>query len=128
MFEQKFKTWDRIAECMYESFELSKYVNSDDMKKDGYNPDWYIYIQFTGLYDVNEKEIYCGDVLKYVNKNSGNEKIKGYVVFEKGAFRLKHIDKDIAVDCVNLSSLGGLNKYFEVVGNIYQNSELIDIK
>jgi uncharacterized phage protein (TIGR01671 family) len=116
----EFKTWDSIAGEMYEPFNLNEFLMGS-CSMAGH----YVYLQFTGFTDVNGNKIFEGDILKYINLSSGKEKIKGYVVFEKGCFRLKHIDKNIAVDCVNLVSLGKLNKYFSVVGNIYQNGNLI---
>ena len=69
-------------------------------------------IQYTGLKDMSEKEIYEGDILF---ESFGEEYFK--VVFEDGSFRLKTGGcslplKEYAHIC-------------EVVGNIYENLELI---
>ena len=69
-------------------------------------------IQYTGLKDMSEKEIYEGDILF---ESFGEEYFK--VVFEDGSFRVETEEyslplKEYAHIC-------------EVVGNIYENLELI---
>lgn len=73
--------------------------------------------QFSGLYDCNEKEIFEGDILKW---NTG----KMYVVkFWRGMFYA-------SVEECNDGILGGfplhaLAEYCEIIGNIYDNTELL---
>ena len=80
--------------------------------------------QYTGLKDKNGKEIYEGDLL--LNKNCNNYYVRPVtVMFEDGSF------------CFNDSGcptcdefLGNLllNTDFEVIGNIYENPELLEGK
>ena len=70
-------------------------------------------MQYTGLKDMREKEIYEGDILF---ESFGEEYFK--VVFEDGSFRVETEEyslplKEYAHIC-------------EVVGNIYENPELIN--
>ena len=73
--------------------------------------------QFSGLYDCNKKEIYEGDILKWSNGRM-------YVVkFWRGMFYA-------SVEECNDGFLGGfplhaLTEYCEIVGNIYDNTELL---
>lgn len=71
--------------------------------------------QFTGIKDKNEKEIYEGDIIKAKTYYYGKEKEIVYKV----DFNIKH------------NSLGTIGYYFqgfsyEVIGNIYDNPELIN--
>lgn len=89
------------------------------------NGDWHDCepIQFTGLHDKNGKEIYGGDVM-----SCGNG--KGQVKYANGRYIIDMIyegydnikDKEIAT--FNLyTAVSGLA---EVIGNIYENPELIN--
>ena len=69
-------------------------------------------MQYTGLKDKNNKEIYEGDI---VFESSGKEYFK--VVFEDGSFRLESEEYSLL--------LKNYVHICEVVGNIYENSELI---
>ena len=67
-------------------------------------------MQYTGLKDKNGKEIYEGDIAKYYSLIQGGE-ILGQVHYENGSFLIG--------ECYVA------NKRVEIVGNIYENSELL---
>jgi uncharacterized phage protein (TIGR01671 family) len=73
-------------------------------------------MQFTGLTDKNGVEIYEGDIIKWVQYN---RKYIGKIYSNNIEFRV--ITK--AVDYF----LSGIQSDFEVIGNIYENPELLDV-
>jgi uncharacterized phage protein (TIGR01671 family) len=79
--------------------------------------------QFTGLHDKNGKEIYEGDIL------DSSEKIPMIfeVYFKNGGFRYGTKDRSVDISFSNLSNnwLDRILKRFHVIGNIYENPELI---
>lgn len=90
----------------------SERIDFDNNSVEINTKDRYSFLQYTGLKDMREKEIYEGDILF---ESFGEEYFK--VVFEDGSFRLKTGGcslplKEYAHIC-------------EVVGNIYKNPELI---
>lgn len=79
-------------------------------------------MQYTGLLDKNGKEIYEGDIVKepyYVDENNGYLLLE--VLFNNGCFVGKVINKDGF-------GLQNLTMYKEVIGNIYENPELLETK
>ena len=81
-----------------------------------------IICQYTGLHDKNGKEIYEGDIV-YCQTKFG--KAKAIIKFIDGKFVaywdsiLTHPQNGHCIACYEI------NKRFEVIGNIYDNSELL---
>jgi uncharacterized phage protein (TIGR01671 family) len=77
------------------------------------DPDNCEIMQFTGLYDLNGKEIYENDIIRCISEENDLRE----VVFSAGAFSAYH--KESRTYCT-------LNHYgtplIEVVSNIYQNN------
>jgi uncharacterized phage protein (TIGR01671 family) len=116
MREIKFRAWNerykRVDEC-YIHIHLNRAYSSDDL----------ILMQYTGLKDKNGVEIYEGDVLE--------SKCSIFLVdFRDGSFLLindptckAEAEGECKTDILNKSSIGIYN--LEVIGNIYENSELL---
>ena len=73
-------------------------------------------MQFTGLVDKNGKEIFEGDIIKYVDyNNTPYFETVDWVEYD-----------DSCIDCGTASGFCIINpKKGEVIGNIYENPELI---
>ena len=76
-------------------------------------------MQFTGLKDKDRKDIYEGDIL------SRNNMKTGYVAFETGSFRIM-IDTPKGMRNYVLGSDGA--DLSQIIGNIYENPELLEAK
>ena len=76
-------------------------------------------MQYTGLKDRHGKEIYEGDIVKGIDKHSGYN-VEGVVRFYNDCFLvMKYFDEDFGYPLAFESLMD-----IEVIGNIYENSEL----
>lgn len=76
--------------------------------------------QYTGFKDKNGKEIYEGDILKIIN-GSINGKVFPYNV------EAKWINDDGCWNIPNFKNAYKETHNFEVIGNIYDNPELLEV-
>lgn len=153
--EIKFRFYDKDNNEMFYQGKDFKDINTVDgvlkpfLKCDN-EWDWYKrnydIMQYTGLKDKNGKEIYDGDIVRCrVNDNS----IKGEeaYVLDKDGFGLEHVKKTVnyKIEFWNSNYNYGyrvkngktnfmitqgtlLNIEAEVIGNIYENPELLEEK
>ena len=84
--------------------------------------DRYILSQYTGLKDKNGKEIYEGDIVKYYD--SYQMWLLASVIYEDGCFSIKHPSWDD--DILLRDFVGEEMEGIEVIGNIYENPELLE--
>jgi uncharacterized phage protein (TIGR01671 family) len=83
------------------------------------HPEYYTLQQFTGILDKNSREIYEGDIIKAEYKEKGNF-IVGEIKFGSGGFFINKYD---------YLWFGVKNDVYEdgeVVGNIFENPELLN--
>lgn len=118
MREIKFRAWDKLNKEMFnveimdfqerklykDSVSYCKFENIELM-------------QYTGLKDKNNKEIYEGDILSNENDEKSYK-----VIFENGSFiaEFEGDFEEYSFDLIDVVAQG-----CEVVGNIYENPEFI---
>ena len=132
MREIKFRAWDTQAEEILYGVEHTYDGYKVPMPSFGALldcPDFYVVMQYTGLKDKNGKEIYEGDIVKFYPQSPRSEELPnprygemGEVFFDIGSFAVRPIDKKREGIQFFLDELGE----WVVVGNIYENKELLD--
>lgn len=119
----KFRAWDEDSQKMNGNVEI--YINKDKTIEVRSKDDKTMVMQSTGLKDKNDKEIYEGDVVKFPEFN-GDIYITP-VVWDKSCacFGLSFSGKyPISFDY--LEEFYTELKDIEVIGNIYENPELLE--
>ncbi len=111
----KFRAWDK------EEKEMLPVITGMHIAMVFENPKKFIPLQFTGLTDKNGKEIYEGDILKFMPSNVENPQ------FTIGVVHYSETDARYKVDYWSF----GTDVYFsnmEIIGNIYENPNLLEEK
>ena len=123
----KFRAWAEEGKVMYYDVYTFKddtlLLKYDEFAFDEVPASDFILMQSTGLKDKNGKEIFEGDVVKYeVGRNTVTEE----VAYDKNfaGFGVRDADTDIIFTFLQLADVVDLSS-FEVIGNIYQNPELL---
>jgi len=128
MREIKFRAWDKRNRKMLYNVDPDKiYMGLNGKLYNGLNgeniSDDFVLMQYTGLKDMNGKEIYEGDIVKkeltdgFKLWNEVEDPI-GKVFYENGCF---YVGRKFKI------ALGGVIKC-EVIGNVYENKKLLEAK
>lgn len=125
MRKLKFRVWDNEEKTMIEnkdiySIDFRNNIFFSSVMVDGFisNEDDYKLMQYTGLKDINGKEIYEGDIVEreydYITEAI---EFTGVVKFYDGAYWIDN-EKDAHMIFAELE----INR---VIGNIYENKDLL---
>jgi len=115
--EIRFRAWDKITKTMRTnilSIDVGEYGRNIYFSTGSYLPQIDAELmQYTGLKDKNGKKIYEGDIIK-------TDTQIGVVDYSFGCFRVR--GKKIEIFGIDLGNGQG---FCEVIGDIYQNPELL---
>ena len=117
--EITFRAWSFERKKMY--FDVQNTYDSEPKWSGGFgellNDEDFVVMQSTGLKDKNGNKIYDGDIVKYIGWDK-----KDHIG------RVEYSEKDCAFILILEKPIGHsvANEKDEVIGNIYENSELLN--
>ena len=120
MREIKFRAWDKEKKKMMKVSSLSLENKEIAVRENGtyhfFRMQNLELMQYTGLKDKNDKEIYEGDIVVLNNIENDNMCI---VRYEHSSYRLE--GWSLREDLSNVE-----DRFLEVVGNIYESKNLLE--
>lgn len=117
----KFRAFFVDPPKMVEWEELSKFKGLTDIFKYSEDNKLFSLMQATGLQDKNGVDIYEGDIIKTGETLDWLNEDMGVIRFLDGAFFIDYHNLDTEFDYI-----GNISLPIEIVGNIYENSELLE--
>lgn len=119
MREIRFRAWDKDYGIILDNIQ----AKPGFLFRDFLNNERFVVEQFTGLKDMNGKEVYEGDIVKFDNSDIGGKKYTGEIIW----------CDDPTVGCLGwglwIKNSGYLHTDFlgsiEVIGDIHKNPELL---
>ncbi|MGQ7657387.1 YopX family protein [Streptococcus suis] len=121
----KFRAWDKISHAWRHDIYIGLDGLAKDLSRTGEEPfelplDNVILMQSTGLFDVNGKEVYIGDIVKCTVGCSHE------VIFLK-EYGGRYIGGMPAIYLSDIRDGYAWTEDEEVIGNIYENPELVEV-
>lgn len=121
----KFRAWSKTEKIMSDVKKIDFYNSEIDARLfEETAIEEVVLMQSTGILDKNSQEIFEGDVVRQVRTQptTENEVIIGIVTMIEGAWLIMNDNEQLA------SYLWSETDENEIIGNIYENPELLEEK
>ena len=116
--EIKFRDWDNACGKMRSINGVKDFFG---LRSDGEHYGDFEIMQYTGLTDKNGKQIYEGDILKFVTNGFDAETFITTIIFDKCSFKLQN---NRALFYFGQSDFTKVDDAI-VIGNVFENPEML---
>lgn len=130
----KYRAWIKEEKCFADYIETIRYYSKEvDLcwggicESDCFDFEGVIFTQSTGLFDKNGKEIFEGDVIAIEVDDTGTPINARVFQNSKIGVLMFHVFEDNE-DVPMVELLEDNSVAFEIIGNIYENPELLEEK
>lgn len=124
----KFRVWSSLREKWVTDYETFYYNPGDNTVNQVFNSyqlnEDIIFQQYTGLKDKNGKEIYEGDIIQQLEFEDWGDDT-GYILNRDVQFKTYDTAYGFYESGWYFGSHGRIKKDCEVIGNIFENPELL---
>ena len=128
----RLRAWDKKKNDWFDEDSGDLYIELNGNINFGWNgevmddyTDRIILMQYTGFEDIDDVKIYEGDILKWVDFEMNRTTINP--VYLEGTTPIFNVCVDELIYATTLLTLNEIEYgYFEVIGNIYKNKELLE--
>lgn len=127
MRENKYRAWNSHKKEMYSHDELVEMDMEEELNYCTLLRGLYSEVkpsQYSGMNDKNGVEVFEGDIVELLTKYG---KDVGVVVFIDGCFKVRWDSKNKFPKNREMTGHYYINSKTKVIGNIYENSELIKV-
>ncbi len=130
MRDIKFRAWYKEGQEMLAVRDINfcgEEIDTYEMQGDWIGFEYLELMQYTGLKDKNGKEIYEGDILRLWRSTGKNGELRGEYYKPLLVEYCELWTQFVVVDKPNKIQMGIWKEFgaFEVIGNIYENPELL---
>ena len=121
MREIKFRAWDKTLNKIHCWSAIENHFTLEELLDDNF----FEAMQYTGLKDKNDIEIYEGDII-LVNVFMSKH-VTGLVAFDRGSFCVTGNFEGWGYDCntTNFWEMSTNGNEYKVIGNIYEHNHLL---
>jgi len=134
MREIKFRAWDKKLKKFrfFHLFHSHTIITDLPIPSKGEWEHLERFEQFAGFKDKRDNEIYEGDIIELSPLRKTDPTVYAIIGFEDGCFDMfginKRPNKDTGIRFVRELYIECISKHVEVIGNIYENPELLESK